>query len=125
MLPTRKQETEIPFGYPEGILNSGNYNLELETNSVKKRVGIYIQKDIDFLRRKDLEKVNCHIVFIDVTACTNFRLICVYRSFRPKGLISPTAFFETQISLIRGALTSNCYVLGDFNLDSRMDMRPE
>ena len=47
-------------------LKLGNYNLELETNSVKKRVGIYIQKDIDFLRRKDLEKPDLHVVFFGI-----------------------------------------------------------
>ena len=36
------QETEIPNGYPEKILNLGDYNLEHEVNSVKKRVGIYM-----------------------------------------------------------------------------------
>ena len=26
------QETEVPAGYPEKVLNCGNYNLELELN---------------------------------------------------------------------------------------------
>ena len=34
-------------------------------------------------------------------------------------------FFDTQISLVKNALTNNCYVMGDFNLDARMDMRPD
>ena len=36
------QETEVPNGFPENSLNSGNYNLELELNDVKKRTGIYV-----------------------------------------------------------------------------------
>ena len=119
------QETEIPMNCPEEVLDCNNYVVELEQNTEKKRAGIYIQKNTKYVRRFDLEKVNCHIVVIDVTACLNFRIICIYRSFRPQGLISPTAFFETQVSLIRAALTKNCYVLGDFNLDARMDMRPD
>ena len=74
--------------------------IELEQNTVKKRVGIYIHEDTKYVRRKDLEKENCHIVIIDVTACTNLRLISVYRSFRPQGIISPTALFKKQISLL-------------------------
>ena len=34
-------------------------------------------------------------------------------------------FFDTQISLVKNVLTNNCYVMGDFNLDARMDMRPD
>ena len=32
------QETEIPSGYPEDILNCGGFNLELETNNNKKEL---------------------------------------------------------------------------------------
>ena len=32
------QETEIPFDFPEIVLNSGGYNLELENNDEKKEL---------------------------------------------------------------------------------------
>ena len=38
---------------------------------------------------------------------------------------NPFNIFETQLSIIKHALTSNCYVMGDFNLDARMEMRPD
>ena len=60
------QETEIPQGFPENILNSGGYILELEMNSEKKRVGVYLHRDVNYVRRFDLEKENHHIVIIDV-----------------------------------------------------------
>ena len=41
---------------PENVLNCGGYNMELEQNSVKKRVGIYIQQELNYVRRTDLEK---------------------------------------------------------------------
>ena len=50
------QETDIPMNYPEEILNCGNFILELELNDEKKRVGIYIAKDITYKRRFDLLK---------------------------------------------------------------------
>ena len=56
------QKTEIPIGFPENILNCANYNVELELNAVKKRVGIYIHKDISYIRRTDLEENDLHIV---------------------------------------------------------------
>ena len=69
------QEMEIPMGYPENILNCNNYNLELENNSQKKRVGIYIWKDINYTRRTELEKQDHHVVIIDVEASVKFRII--------------------------------------------------
>ena len=119
------QETEIPTDYPEEILDCNGYILELELNNQKKRSGIYVRKNVNYVRRKDLEKENYHIVIIDVTSDVNFRLICVYRSFRPPVLASPTAFFVTKLSIIGNALTSNCYVMGDLNLDARMEGRPD
>ena len=50
------QETEIPMGFPENVLNSGKFLIELENNIIKKRVGIYVRKDINYIRRYDLEK---------------------------------------------------------------------
>ena len=49
------QETEIVSGFPKNILNCNNYNLELEKNSLKKRVGIYIHRDINYTRKTELE----------------------------------------------------------------------
>ena len=56
------QETEIPTNFPEEILNCGNYIAELELSDGKKRVGMYINKDIKYKRRFDLEENNHHIV---------------------------------------------------------------
>ena len=70
------QETEIPNGFPENILNCGNYNVELELNTSKKRVGIYIQKEVVYTRRLDLEKENHHIVIIDI----KYRLVYCAKS---------------------------------------------
>ena len=52
------QECEIPVNFPERILNSGKYTLELELNDEKKRVGIYIKNGISYTRRCDLEAPN-------------------------------------------------------------------
>ena len=117
------QETEIPINYPEDILDCNNYILELELNTLKKRSGIYVRKDTKYVRRKDLEKENYHIVIIDVILAVKIRVICIYRSFRPQDYTTPTAFFETQLGILKNALTSNTYLLGDFNLDARMEMR--
>ena len=115
------QETEIPMGFPENLLNCGGYNIELEMNSLKKRVGIYNQRNVNYIRRTDLEKENHHIVIIDVKNEISFRIMSLYRSFRPQDGVSPEAFFTAQIGVLRGALTKNCFVMGDFNLDVEMD----
>ena len=119
------QETEIPMGFPENILNSGEYNVELELNTEKKRVGIYLHKNLKYVRRLDLEKEDHHIVIIDVIASKNFRLINLYRSFRPQGGMSPETFFISQLGVVKNAQSKDCLVMGDFNLDVNMSMRPD
>ena len=114
------QETEVQIDFPENILNCNGYNIELEQNTEKKRAGIYIHKDIKYVRRMDLEKPNCHVVIIDIRQDVSLRIINVYRSFRPHGM-SPLKLFETQLNIMQNAITSNCFILGDFNLDARME----
>ena len=110
----------VQIDFPENILNCNGYNIELEQNTEKKRAGIYIHKDIKYVRRMDLEKPNCHVVIIDIRQDVSLRIINVYRSFRPHGM-SPLKLFETQLNIMQNAITSNCFILGDFNLDARME----
>ena len=119
------QETEIPTGFPENILNVGGFKIELEMNNEKRRAGIYINTEVNYVRRTDLEKENMHIVVIDVKSDIEFRIINIYRSFRPPGGISADTFFVKQLSLIKIALCANCYVVGDFNLDAGKANRPD
>ena len=66
------------MGFPENVLNYGGYNTELEQNNEKKHVGFYIRKDLNYIRRKDLEKENCHVVIIDVKSSLSLRIITLY-----------------------------------------------
>ena len=86
------QETEIPSGFPQNILNCGGFTIELEINSENKRAGVYISTEVNHTRRNDLEQENMHIVIIDVKAETQFRNINIYRSFRPPGGTSTDCF---------------------------------
>ena len=79
------QETEIPQGFPQGILNCNDYTIEHEMNEEKIRTGIYIKKGINYTRRTDLELPNLHVVIIDCMTDVNFRVISLYRSFHPPG----------------------------------------
>ena len=69
-----------------------------------------------------MEKENHHIVIIDVKTKFLFRIITLYRSFRPQGGISPEAFFTAQLGVLKGAITKNCFVMGDINLDVKMEL---
>ena len=119
------QETEIPIGFPETILNCGNYNLELELNNTKKRAGIYLHETVSYIRRIDLEKEDHHIVIVDVKLKFTVRVISLYRSFRPGGGMSPEMLFRSQLDVMRGAMTNNCLIMGDFNLDACMELRDD
>ena len=71
------QETEICDNFPESSLNFGGYNLELEMNSEKKRTGIYLRSDMKYVRRKELEINDMHIVIVDLLCNVKFRIINV------------------------------------------------
>ena len=64
-----------------------------------------------------------HIVIIDVITDVPVRIISLYRSFRPRGGISPETHFNAQLGVLKGAVTKNCFVMGDFNLDVKMELR--
>ena len=118
------QETEIEQGFPEEVLNCNGFVMELEMNDAKKRAGIYVHKNINYKRRRDLEKNNMHVVIIDIIGLEFLRVICVYRSFRPMDM-TPGVFFDSQLEIIKNSVCKNCYILGDFNLDARMESRPD
>ena len=119
------QETEIPANYPENILNYNDYVLELESSASKKRAGIYLEKNIVYKRRGDLEKNNCHIVIVDVTCTEPVRIINIYRSFHPPDGSSQSSFFAKQLEIIKNAICRNCFVMGDFNLEGGNNLRPD
>ena len=37
--------------------------------------------------------------------------------------MSPETLFKTQLEVLTGALSKNCFVMGDFNLDVKMEHR--
>ena len=101
-----------------------SFFMRSQNNDDKKRVGFYIRFDINYTRRNDLEENNIHIVIIDLCAAVNLRVINIYRSFRPPSMILPNTFFLSQLGVIRKALTQNCVLLGDFNVDACMENCP-
>ena len=117
------QETEIDENYPTNILSSPSYELELEKNIGKKRVGIYVNKHLKYTRREDLEEPNTHVIIIDFEFNCKVRVISLYRSFRPPNGLSPSALFEKQLDIVERNCISNTFVLGDFNLDFKMQLR--
>jgi endonuclease/exonuclease/phosphatase family metal-dependent hydrolase len=111
------QETELDPDINPDIISSSEFVFEVEKSTVKKRVGIFINKRLSYERRLDLEEVNRHIIIIDLNLGSKYRVISIYRSFRPSDMLSPLEFFIQQIALIEKNLTTKTIVLGDFNLD--------
>ena len=117
------QETELDANYPTNILSSASYEYEPEKNSSKKRVGIYINNKLSYQRREDLEEEDFHIVIIDLILDIKVRILTLYRSFRPPNSLSPSVFFKKQLDIIERNIVPNMIVLGDFNLDAKMQFR--
>ena len=111
------QEVELESGCDPEILSIKDYNLEIELNSVKSRVGVYINKSVEYMRMSNLEGVNSHIVIIDIPNCSIKRIINVYRSFNPQNNVNAREKFKYQLEIIKKAMTECCIVIGDFNID--------
>ena len=115
------QEVEISNNYPSELLSHRNYKLEIELSTVKARCAIAIKKEIDYVRRSDLETVDTSVVIVDVNLVVDYRIINVYRSFNPPHGLTQKAAFAQQLNLIKKATTNlkgrEIIILSDFNLD--------
>ena len=115
------QETEIKKNYPVELLTHRDYKIEIEQFSEKGRCAIIIKNTINYLRRKDLEKLDSSVVIIDIDATKKYRIINIYRSFTPPNGKTQKQAFIDQLAIIKNATETannfNIVVLGDFNLD--------
>ena len=78
------QEVEIPLNYQHELMSSKDYKIEIEQSSGKARCATAINRNIDYVRRKDLETIDSTIVIIDVNVKPMLRILNVYRSFAPQ-----------------------------------------
>ena len=75
------QETEVKKDIDHKELNISKFLLELESNTKKSRVGVYISKTINYVRRTDLEGLDSNLIIIDLEDKSKTIIINVYRSF--------------------------------------------
>ena len=115
------QEVELNKDYNKELLSSREYKIEVENNDIKARSAIIIKNNVDYKRRHDLEESNMGIVIIDLLGPNNYCIVNIYRSFNPANGITPLRFFESQLAIIKRAVTTSnnkkIVVSGDFNLD--------
>ena len=78
------QEVEIPTDYQHELMSSKDYKIEIKQSSGKARCATVINRNIDYVRRKDLETINNSIVIIDVNVKPMLRILNIYRSFTPQ-----------------------------------------
>ena len=90
------QETELNKDINTNELSTSKYCLELENNTTKSRVGFYITKDLNYVRRTDLEGLDSNIIIIDLVGESKLRVINIYRSFAPQGGESQQSKFKYQ-----------------------------
>jgi hypothetical protein len=74
---------------------------------------------VEYMRRVDLEGVDSHLIVVDIRAKSNIRIINFYRCFNPQEGISAKNKFIMQLQLIKRAMTSKTFIIGDFNIDYR------
>ena len=111
------QETEIDPNMNIELLGFPGYSIEAESSDTKIRSAIYIKNGVNYTRRKDLEIKNSHLVIVDLNTTNKLRLINIYRTFAPQDDVTPKEKFAQQLITISNAMTENCIIMGDFNID--------
>jgi exonuclease III len=111
------QETKLQINLDHNLLSFPGASFESENNDICSRVGVYINSNIIFTRRIDLEGHNSHLIILDIEGYKKLRIINIYRPFNPQNAMAPKEFFVYQMELIRIASTNNTIVQGDFNLN--------
>ena len=108
------QETEVPISFDEELIQIPGYELELEVNATKQRVGMYINSKLSFRRRLELEGNDSGVVIIDLFDERKTRIINIYRTFNPVGMTARNKFIR-QLKIIKHTFTNNTVIVGDFN----------
>ena len=60
------QETQINLNIDHNLLSFPGYTIETETNTSTSRTAIYIRNNIQYLRRRELDGQDFHLVIIDL-----------------------------------------------------------
>ena len=77
----------------------------------------YISRRIKHERKEELEGTDSNLVIVDIISDNPFRLINVYRNFKPQANKSQREKFKYQLNLIKVAMKKRTIIIGDFNLD--------
>ena len=93
------QETEVELGFDEFLLSLLGFNLEMERNTVKARVAIYIDQQICYKRIFELEGEDNHIVILNLETGPTKRVINLDRSFNPVAMTAREKFKSHLIIL--------------------------
>ena len=99
------QEIDLDNSVDKKELEMSNFSLELENNSLKSRVGIYISSSLKYSRKADLEGDDSNILIVDILSENPIRIINVYRSFNPQNNESQRAKFLYKLTLMKSAQT--------------------
>jgi endonuclease/exonuclease/phosphatase family metal-dependent hydrolase len=111
------QETELEINVDQNLMSFNGFFYESENNNVRSRVGCYVNTNLSYIRRLELEGQNSHLVILDIMGPSPLRIINMYRCFKPQNNISAMEFFKHQVELIHSAYNDNTIILGDINLD--------
>jgi exonuclease III len=93
------QETEIEANVDPKPMSFENFNFESENNQTKSRVGCYVNSNLNYVRKCELEGANNHLVIIDIKSTNNMRIINIYRPFNPINDVTPRQFLKNQLNL--------------------------
>ena len=77
------QEAEVEIGEEEKDYAIDGYRMELENSTSKRRTMVYIDKNVSYTRKTQMEKKDAHMILLDVkTGTGSLSLVAMYRTYK-------------------------------------------
>ena len=121
------QEAEVEIDEDEKDYAIDGYQMELENSTSKRRTLVYIDKNVNYVRKSQMEKKDAHIILLEVkTGSGILNLVAMYRTYKLTAHENHALALNEQMEIIRTFSQGDkkLLIVGDMNLDAKRKADP-
>jgi len=121
------QEAEMEIDEDEKDYAIDGYQMELENSTSKRRTLVYIDKNVNYVRKSQMEKKDAHIILLEVkTGSGSLNLVAMYRTYKLTAHENHALALNEQMEIIRTFSQGDkkLLIVGDMNLDAKRKADP-
>ena len=103
------------------------YQMELENSTSKRRTLVYIDKNVNYMRKSQMEERDAHIILLEVkTGSGSLNLVAMYRTYKLTAHENHALALNEQMEIIRTFSQGDkkLLIVGDMNLDAKRKADP-